>query len=160
MSAFFSRHRALLGFPIFSLLLFLAFALTACAPRETPVVTGNTTQTLHRGIGNDLADLDPHLATQAADYNVLSALLEGLVHRAVTGLTDDALSRMQGWTGDPRPLLADLLRQIARRLGEPSVIAVPAMILREAPQSPEIAAVYRAEVLDRMMPPMTALKTA
>ena len=79
MSAFFSRHRALLGFPTFSLLLFLAFALTACAPRETPVVTGNTTQTLHRGIGNDLADLDPHLATQAADYNVLSALLEGLV---------------------------------------------------------------------------------
>lgn len=60
-------------------MLFLAFALTACAPRETPVVAGNTTQTLHRGIGNDLADLDPHLATQAADYNVLSALLEGLV---------------------------------------------------------------------------------
>ncbi|NBQ59149.1 MAG: peptide ABC transporter substrate-binding protein [Opitutaceae bacterium] len=59
--------------------MFLAFGFTACAPRETPIVSGTTTQTLHRGIGNDLADLDPHLATQAADYNVLSALLEGLV---------------------------------------------------------------------------------
>ena len=79
MSAFASRHRALVGLRPFLILLSLAFGLTGCAPRETPVVAGNSTQTLHRGIGNDLADLDPHLATQAADYNVLSALLEGLV---------------------------------------------------------------------------------
>ncbi len=79
MSAFSSRHRALVGLRPFLILLSLAFGLTGCAPRETPVVAGNSTQTLHRGIGNDLADLDPHLATQAADYNVLSALLEGLV---------------------------------------------------------------------------------
>ena len=79
MSAFSSRHRALVGLRPFLILLSLAFGLTGCAPRETPVVAGNSTQTLHRGIGNNLADLDPHLATQAADYNVLSALLEGLV---------------------------------------------------------------------------------
>jgi len=79
MSAFFLRYRALLSLLPCLILLFLAFGFTACAPRETPIVSGTTTQTLHRGIGNDLADLDPHLATQAADYNVLSALLEGLV---------------------------------------------------------------------------------
>jgi len=79
MSAFFSRYRALLSLLPCLILMFLAFGFTACAPRETPIVSGTTTQTLHRGIGNDLADLDPHLATQAADYNVLSALLEGLV---------------------------------------------------------------------------------
>jgi len=53
--------------------------LSACSPRETAVERGNREQILHRGIGHDLASLDPQLATQASDYNVLSALLEGLV---------------------------------------------------------------------------------
>ncbi|HOD47476.1 MAG TPA: peptide ABC transporter substrate-binding protein [Opitutaceae bacterium] len=53
--------------------------LSACSPRETPVQRGLREQTLIRGIGHELASLDPHLATQASDYNVLSALFEGLV---------------------------------------------------------------------------------
>ncbi len=59
--------------------LIAAVVLTACTPRETAVDRGNREQVLHRGVGPDLADLDPHLATQAGDYNVLSALFEGLV---------------------------------------------------------------------------------
>jgi oligopeptide transport system substrate-binding protein len=55
------------------------FVLTACSRRETAVERGNQAGVLHRGISHDLAGLDPHLATQASDYNVLSALLEGLV---------------------------------------------------------------------------------
>lgn len=62
-----------------SCLLLAALVLAGCAPRETAVEQGNREQILHRGIGHDLADLDPHLATLASDYNVLSALLEGLV---------------------------------------------------------------------------------
>ncbi len=50
-----------------------------CKPRETNVESGNRTQTLHRGMGPALANLDPHLATGTTDYNVLSALYEGLV---------------------------------------------------------------------------------
>jgi oligopeptide transport system substrate-binding protein len=58
----------------------VAVCLTAsCTQRQTAVERGNHDQVLHRGIGHDLADLDPHLATQASDYSVLSALLEGLV---------------------------------------------------------------------------------
>ncbi len=52
---------------------------SACQPRETNVEVGNRTQVLHRGQGPALADLDPHLATGTTDYNVLSALFEGLV---------------------------------------------------------------------------------
>jgi oligopeptide transport system substrate-binding protein len=52
--------------------------LQGCS-RETNVRTGDRTQVLHRGIVPDLADLDPHLATQTSYYTVLSALLEGLV---------------------------------------------------------------------------------
>lgn len=57
----------------------LLFVVASCRPRESNVETGNRTQTLHRGIGPALADLDPHLATGTTDYNVLSALFEGLV---------------------------------------------------------------------------------
>ena len=54
-------------------------SLSACGSRETPVEQGNRTQTLHRGIGPDLSDLDPHLAGSLGDIQVLSALFEGLV---------------------------------------------------------------------------------
>ena len=57
----------------------LALWLGGCKPRETNVEVGNRTQTLHRGMGPALANLDPHLATGTTDYNVLSALFEGLV---------------------------------------------------------------------------------
>ena len=57
----------------------LVFAPTGCLQRETAVERGNRDQTLHRGMGPEVADLDPHLATTANDYTVLSALFEGLV---------------------------------------------------------------------------------
>jgi oligopeptide transport system substrate-binding protein len=57
----------------------LPFGPAGCAKRETVVDRGNRDQILHRGMGPEVADLDPHLATTANDYTVLSALFEGLV---------------------------------------------------------------------------------
>jgi oligopeptide transport system substrate-binding protein len=54
-------------------------ALLAGCSRGTNVSRGDASQVLHRSIGPDLADLDPHMATQTAYYSVLSAILEGLV---------------------------------------------------------------------------------
>jgi len=54
-------------------------AIAGCSRADSNVRAGDATQTLHRGIGPDLADLDPQLATHTADTSVLSALLEGLV---------------------------------------------------------------------------------
>ena len=68
-----SHLKSLLG------LLVAVVLLGGCGRRETPVETGNRTHVLHRGLGQDLKDLDPHLASTADDYNVLSALFEGLV---------------------------------------------------------------------------------
>ncbi|MBW8782202.1 MAG: peptide ABC transporter substrate-binding protein [Verrucomicrobia bacterium] len=68
--------RRLLGF--LSVLLCLS-AFSGCGPRETAVARGDREQVLHRGMGPDLADLDPALATGTSDYTVLSALFEGLV---------------------------------------------------------------------------------
>lgn len=52
---------------------------SGCTKRKTNVEIGNHAQILHRGLGPDLADLDPHLGSTAGDYTVLSALFEGLV---------------------------------------------------------------------------------
>jgi oligopeptide transport system substrate-binding protein len=71
------------GYPKTSCALLCLFAailaFSGCAKHETPVARGNRDQVLLRGIGPEPASLDPHLATQAADYSVLSALFEGLV---------------------------------------------------------------------------------
>lgn len=71
--------------PVRSTAFLLPFALlvavlaTGCGRRETNVERGLREQILHRGIGPEVADLDPHLATGTTDYTVLSALFEGLV---------------------------------------------------------------------------------
>ncbi len=62
-----------------ALIVLVAWMPSACLNRETAVESGIRDQILHRGIGPELSDLDPHLATGTGDYNVLSALFEGLV---------------------------------------------------------------------------------
>lgn len=53
--------------------------LAGCWSRETPVEHGNRAQILHRGLGVDPAEVDPHLITGLPEFNVASALFEGLV---------------------------------------------------------------------------------
>lgn len=53
--------------------------LSGCAKRESAVQSGNRDQVLHRGIGAEAGDLDPHLATNLAELDIASALFEGLV---------------------------------------------------------------------------------
>ena len=52
---------------------------TACLKRETNVQRGDREQVLHRGMGADPNDLDPHLATNISEIDLVSALFEGLV---------------------------------------------------------------------------------
>jgi len=54
-------------------------AAAGCLKRESPVQAGNREQVLHRGIGYEVTELDPHLVTGIAEGNVLRALFEGLV---------------------------------------------------------------------------------
>ena len=80
------------------------------------------------------------------------ALLAGLVRRAVIPLAETALADFSNYRGDPRPVMAGMLRMMAMRLADPAVFAVPSLILREAAVAPEMAQVYREEVLDRVLP--------
>ena len=85
------------------------------------------------------------------------ALLQGLVHRAVSDVAEGAIGRMEGWRGDPRPVFAMILKELSARLSDPQVASVPALILREAGHAPEIAAMYREEVLAKVVPALTGL---
>ncbi len=60
-------------------LLLSILLLAGCGHRETPVETGNREQVLHLGNLSEPKDLDPHVVTGLSAYNVIAALLEGLV---------------------------------------------------------------------------------
>lgn len=85
------------------------------------------------------------------------ALLAGLVRRAVVPVADQALSVVGDYRGDPRPVIRRLVGLLAASMADPKVFAVPKLVLREAVAVPEIARMYRAEVLDRALPALTAL---
>ncbi len=53
--------------------------LAGCLKRESVVVQGNREQVLHRGIGYEVTELDPHLVVGIAEGDILRALFEGLV---------------------------------------------------------------------------------
>ncbi|HEY2800109.1 MAG TPA: peptide ABC transporter substrate-binding protein [Chthoniobacterales bacterium] len=55
------------------------FLLAGCHPPETNVDKGDRLQILHKGNGQEVQDLDPQIVNGVGEYNVISALLEGLV---------------------------------------------------------------------------------
>ncbi len=57
----------------------LLSTLTGCLRHGTDVERGNREQVLHRGIGDEIGDLDPHVATNISELDIISALFEGLV---------------------------------------------------------------------------------
>jgi AcrR family transcriptional regulator len=85
------------------------------------------------------------------------ALLEGLVRRAILPIADSALAALRDYEGDPRIVLSLVLKMLAGRIADPKVIAMPKLIFREAMGFPELAKMYRAEVLDRVIPAIEGL---
>jgi oligopeptide transport system substrate-binding protein len=67
-------------FPAPAVVLGLVLLLAGgCARRETEVQRGDREQILSRGVGYEVTDLDPQLATGIAEGNIITALFEGLV---------------------------------------------------------------------------------
>lgn len=85
------------------------------------------------------------------------AILMGLVRRALVPVADIALDAVAGHRGDPRPVIRQVMTVLAARLEDPQVLRVPKLILREAATDPGLAQTYRQEVLDRVLPALTAL---
>ncbi len=84
-------------------------------------------------------------------------ILEALVKRALTPITDNVFSAISELRGDPRPTMKMVLRMLGGRLSDPRTLAIPKLILREVIGFPELARMYRREVLDRVLPLVEAM---
>ncbi|GAB4385167.1 TetR/AcrR family transcriptional regulator [Albidovulum sp.] len=85
------------------------------------------------------------------------ALLEGLVRRAVAPVARRVVAELEAGAAEPRAALARVLGAIATALGDPGTVAVPMLVIREAPGVPSIARIYREEVLSRVIPALAGL---
>ncbi len=85
-------------------------------------------------------------------------ILLALVRRAVGAMAKNAAARLAQHRGDPRAALRDLFQtvtQIAQQ--DDSFAKVPRLILHEAPSSPQIAQLYRDEVIAQVLPALIDL---
>jgi len=80
------------------------------------------------------------------------SLLEGLIRRAIPSVSGQAQQLVGEFGGHPREMITAFLRMVAERLKNPRFRAIPYLIMREAVATPQIADLYRTEVLDHMMP--------
>ncbi|MEQ1770443.1 MAG: TetR/AcrR family transcriptional regulator [Devosia sp.] len=85
------------------------------------------------------------------------AILEGLVKRAVIPIANNALVVAETYVGDPRTVITMAMKTLAGHLSEPRVLAIPKLMMREMINFPDFAAMYRREVLDRVLPVVSAM---
>ena len=79
-------------------------------------------------------------------------ILEGLVRRAIVPIANSALDFVKDFEGDPRPVITMVMKMLAGRFADPKIFSIPKLIFRELLGFPELAQMYRREVLDRVIP--------
>ncbi len=84
-------------------------------------------------------------------------ILEGLVRRAIVPIANNALGFLRDYEGDPRLVITMVMKMLTTRFHEPRVIAIPKLIFREVLGFPELAQMYRQEVLDKVIPVVETL---
>lgn len=82
-------------------------------------------------------------------FDSKEAVLQALVRRAIVPVVDDAESMVRHRVDDPETAIRTMVRHIARRLCDKRVAALPRLIIAEAGNFPEIAVMYREEVIER-----------
>lgn len=85
-------------------------------------------------------------------------LLVALVRRGVGDMAEQAAAQLRAFEGDPRVALRGLFGRLAQRASQDAQFAkVPRLILHEVPSSPALAEIYRAEVIDKVLPALISL---
>lgn len=84
-------------------------------------------------------------------------ILEGIIRRAIVPIADHALSFAKSYEGDPRLIITMVLKMLASKFSDPRVLAIPKLVFREVLGFPELAQMYREEVLDKVIPVIIGL---
>ncbi|PHS24429.1 MAG: TetR family transcriptional regulator [Robiginitomaculum sp.] len=82
-------------------------------------------------------------------FDSKNALLEALIDRAMTPVAAHLkMMADAGGQGPIAPVLRAMLSFAAQRLGDPATGAIPLLVISEAVRFPELAQVYRTNVID------------
>ncbi len=90
-------------------------------------------------------------------FDSKEALMKGLIDRAISPIALKAITTINATGVDPYIVFKSVGGLLASRLGDPKVFAVPRLIIREAVRFPELAQMYRREVLDKVIPRLVEL---
>jgi AcrR family transcriptional regulator len=82
-------------------------------------------------------------------FDSKDALLKALITREVTPVAQRAEALAAAGTADPEQALRMIATFVVSRLADARVFAVPRLVISISNRFPEIAAFYRAEVIDR-----------
>jgi len=85
------------------------------------------------------------------------ALLEGLVRRAVAPVAETVVAELSHAEGHPREAILKVTEAIKAAMGNEKTMAVPMLVVREAPSVPSISRIYREAVLMRVLPALASL---
>lgn len=80
------------------------------------------------------------------------AILEALVRRAIVPIAQGAGAALEHFPGGPHEAFMMLFALMSQRLADPRVLAIPKLIIREVGAFPDLAAMYRREVIERVVP--------
>ena len=90
-------------------------------------------------------------------FSSKEAIIEALVRRALVPVASDAAAFIASFNGDPRQAFTLVMRMMAGKLSAPKVLAIPKLIVREVVNFPELAQLYRRELLDQAIPVVEGL---
>jgi AcrR family transcriptional regulator len=93
-------------------------------------------------------------------FDSKTALLEALIRREVAPVAARAEMIAHAGAADPPAALRTMATVVFAALSDPRVFAVPRLVLSVAGRFPDIAAVYRREVIDRARGALTTIVRA
>ena len=85
------------------------------------------------------------------------AIIEALVRRAMLPVASNAATFLAGFEGDPRVAISTVMQMLGGAMANPRTMAIPKIIVREVVNFPELAQMYRRELLDRAIPLLEGL---
>lgn len=85
------------------------------------------------------------------------AIIEALVRRALVPVASNAADFVAHFDGDPRIAVSTVMKMLAGTTANPRFMAIPKLIVREVVNFPELAAMYRRELLDHAIPALEGL---
>lgn len=90
-------------------------------------------------------------------FDSKEAILMALVRRSVVPVAEDAVSLSVLEHADPAETIRLLLTNVADRMAEGRIFAIPRIIFAEAGNFPELVQMYRREVIERSLGALEAL---